>query len=332
MASDESPAMLQSFSMQDNEHEFDDEGDYNYRPGHPHNLSEMSMCTNNSTVYGFDDDCDNIGRGNYFHLDDGYSDTISMRMSQLSMESFHSGDAGGHEDFSDDERECKEISGRGVSSDSDLESLGDCHLSPATPPRPQWRNQSADLDQVLLQQEKHKEYYTSKNKAKMMMMMNTMRGDRCRLERETSFGDPNKKKIAVDDEAMIDSSSEGGSGDLVGRSMVIKTRPRGGGRSLCMDLEEVKACRDLGFDLEHDHRTTLHSSSSSSASVVIMPTTTTTSLSISETSTLDTSSGTNSPITKWRISSPGDDPRDVKARLRVWAQAVALASTSWHCC
>lgn len=302
MASDESSTILQSFSMQDNEHEFDDEGEYNYRPGHPHNLSEMSMCTNNSTVNGFDDDADSIGRGNYFHLDDGYSDTISMHMSQLSME-FHYGDAGGHEDFSDDERECREISSRGVSSDSDLESLGDCHLSPATPPRPQWGNQSADLDQVLqLQQEKHKEYYTSKNKAKMMMMMNTMRGDRCRLERATSFRDPNKKKIVVDDEAMIDSSSEGGSGDLDGRSVVIKTRPRGGGRSLCMDLEEVKACRDLGFDLEHEHCTTLHSSS---ASVVIMPTTATTSLSISENSTLDTSSGTNSHITKWRICSPG---------------------------
>lgn len=302
MASDESSTILQSFSMQDNEHEFDDEGEYNYRPGHPHNFSEMSMCTNNSTVNGFDDDADSIGRGNYFHLDDGYSDTISMHMSQLSME-FHYGDAGGHEDFSDDERECREISSRGVSSDSDLESLGDCHLSPATPPRPQWGNQSADLDQVLqLQQEKHKEYYTSKNKAKMMMMMNTMRGDRCRLERATSFRDPNKKKIVVDDEAMIDSSSEGGSGDLDGRSVVIKTRPRGGGRSLCMDLEEVKACRDLGFDLEHEHCTTLHSSS---ASVVIMPTTTTTSLSISENSTLHTSSGTNSHITKWRISSPG---------------------------
>lgn len=26
----------------------------------------------------------------------------------------------------------------------------------------------------------------------------------------------------------------------------------------------------------------------------------------------------------------GDDPRDVKARLKVWAQAVALVSTSRH--
>lgn len=300
MASDESVTIPPSFSMQDSEYEFDGEGECDYRPGHPHSLSGMSMCTSNSAVYGHDDDGDSIGRGNYFHPDDGYCDTISMQMSQLSMESFCYGDANGHEDSSDDERESK---GQGVSSDSDLESLGDSHLSPATPPGPQWRNQSADMDQLLqLQQEKHKEYYTNKNKAKTTMMMNTTKGDRCKLERATSFGDPNKKKIAVDEKAMTtDGSSEGGSGDLVGRSVVIKTRPRGGRRSLCMDLEEVKACWDLGFD----HCTTLHSSSSSSATAVIMPTTTTTSLSISENSTLDTSSGTNSPITTWRISSPG---------------------------
>jgi hypothetical protein len=41
------------------------------------------------------------------------------------------------------------------------------------------------------------------------------------------------------------------------------------------------------------------------------------------------SSGGNSPASgSWRISSPGDDPKDVKARLKVWAQAVALASAA----
>ncbi|MFQ6661028.1 hypothetical protein Gotur_029325 [Gossypium turneri] len=67
---------------------------------------------------------------------------------------------------------------------------------------------------------------------------------------------------------------------------------------------EVKACRVLGFKLE-------------------MP---------SRFSSFDvTSSDGTSPITNWRISGPGDDPRDVKARLKVWAQAVALASASMHC-
>ena len=30
------------------------------------------------------------------------------------------------------------------------------------------------------------------------------------------------------------------------------------------------------------------------------------------------------------MSCVGDDPRDVKARLKVWAQAVAMASASRH--
>ncbi|KAK8711446.1 hypothetical protein V6N13_146728 [Hibiscus sabdariffa] len=107
--------------------------------------------------------------------------------------------------------------------------------------------------------------------------------------------------------------SEGGSAGLV-----VITRPKGGKRSLCMDLEEVKACRDLGFELEHEL-------------MLEMPSATPGRVSLSG-STLDTaSSGGDSPIANWRISSPGDDPRDVKARLKVWAQAVALASSSRHC-
>ncbi|KAJ9178597.1 hypothetical protein P3X46_010469 [Hevea brasiliensis] len=31
----------------------------------------------------------------------------------------------------------------------------------------------------------------------------------------------------------------------------------------------------------------------------------------------------SSPIANWKISSPGDHPEDVKARLKFWAQAVA---------
>ncbi|KAK8588158.1 hypothetical protein V6N13_087105 [Hibiscus sabdariffa] len=107
--------------------------------------------------------------------------------------------------------------------------------------------------------------------------------------------------------------SEGGSAGVV-----VITRPKGGKRSLCMDLEEVKACRDLGFELEHEL-------------MLEMPSATPGRVSLSG-STLDTaSSGGDSPIANWRISSPGDDPRDVKARLKVWAQAVALASSSRHC-
>ncbi|GMJ09258.1 hypothetical protein like AT3G62070 [Hibiscus trionum] len=107
--------------------------------------------------------------------------------------------------------------------------------------------------------------------------------------------------------------SEGGSAGVV-----VITRPKGGKRSLCMDLEEVKACRDLGFELEHELMLEMHSATAGPVSL--------------SSSTIDTaSSGGDSPIANWRISSPGDDPRDVKARLKVWAQAVALASSSRHC-
>ncbi|KAK9084472.1 hypothetical protein Scep_030943 [Stephania cephalantha] len=66
-------------------------------------------------------------------------------------------------------------------------------------------------------------------------------------------------------------------------------------RRYCMDLEEVRGCRDLGFQFMD---------SNSYAS-------------------------TNSPIAAWRISSPaGDDPKEIKARLKIWAHAVALVSSA----
>ncbi|KAK1277113.1 hypothetical protein QJS04_geneDACA015769 [Acorus gramineus] len=79
-----------------------------------------------------------------------------------------------------------------------------------------------------------------------------------------------------------------------------------GGR-LCMNIEEVKACRDLGFEIPFDWTVEI------AGSPVAIET---------------SSGGESSPISNWRISSPGDDPREVKARLKVWAQAVALATAS----
>ncbi|KAL1350817.1 hypothetical protein HN51_014813 [Arachis hypogaea] len=105
-----------------------------------------------------------------------------------------------------------------------------------------------------------------------------------------------KNKVFGVKEKEKEYASDNGPGDRDG--VVLITRPKGGNKTLCMGLEEVKACRELGFELE------------------LPP-------------SLETSSsGANSPIANWRISSPGDDPREVKARLKVWAQAVALASAS----
>ncbi|KAG8045258.1 hypothetical protein GUJ93_ZPchr0008g12233 [Zizania palustris] len=76
-----------------------------------------------------------------------------------------------------------------------------------------------------------------------------------------------------------------------------------------MDMEEMRACKDLGFDLPGDWTVEIPCYALSGVDTA--------------------SSGGNSPASgSWRISSPGDDPNDVKARLKVWAQAVALASAS----
>lgn len=96
------------------------------------------------------------------------------------------------------------------------------------------------------------------------------------------------------------------------------------------DLDELKGCVDLGFGFsydeipelcntlpalelcysmsqkfldDHPHHQKGFGSGSGSGS--------------------DSGSETSSPVPTWKISSPGDDPEDVKARLKFWAQAVA---------
>ncbi|CAI9778832.1 unnamed protein product [Fraxinus pennsylvanica] len=73
-----------------------------------------------------------------------------------------------------------------------------------------------------------------------------------------------------------------------GGDLVVITRAKGGRKPISMDLDEVKACRDLGFELEHDPRFF---------------------------NTIPNFSATS-------------NPGDVKARLKIWAQAVALASST----
>ncbi|KQK07635.1 uncharacterized protein LOC100822944 isoform X1 [Brachypodium distachyon] len=93
------------------------------------------------------------------------------------------------------------------------------------------------------------------------------------------------------------------------------------GVGVAMDMEEVRACRDLGLELPADCTVEIqcygisgsptHSNSSGGGGGSDSPSNTSGSCSIS------------SPGT-------GEDPVEVKARLKVWAQAVALASTTHH--
>jgi len=305
MASDETMAIHPSTQEDDYEDDIYDGYDHDQHT-HPLNLSRLSVCTSGS-MYGNDEDDEDVNNG------------MRMFMSRLSIESF---DADG--EFSD-EKEGKERTG--LLSDSDDEP--GCHSLPATPQRRRNRCGLLNLNLNLNQLIGVKEYSSENEAQKGVLVGKRMRNNerrRRRMIRERSIWensswdnfDYNKSKsnmmgTATDincHSGVSGESDQGGGVSSGGAGLMVITRPKGGRRSLCMDLDEVKACRDLGFELEHERMLEMPSRISVSGS------------------TLDTSSGGNSPIANWRISSPGDDPRDVKARLKVWAQAVAIASTS----
>lgn len=70
----------------------------------------------------------------------------------------------------------------------------------------------------------------------------------------------------------------------------VVVRPRCGSGRMRMDMEEVRACRDLGIGLPADWTVEIPETFSDL--------------------TADTSSGGNSPVS-WRISSPGTDPNNI---------------------
>lgn len=260
-----------------------------------HSLSRLATCTSSST----------LDYENFDNIDD--HGTLSTMFSRLSIESF---DVGGDADqefcdviYGPDGQE-NSLRGRlFLDSDDDTEPpIPAWYSLPASPVQEQ-RCQNDDLSKQYLSDNKHGTL--SKRKKRVLR--------RKRLEdRKTSKIDMNDEN-SVEMKMDLSISNTSFSGESEGGLRVI-TRPKGGERSLCMDMEEVKACRDLGFELEHQQMFDMTATSSR--------------LTVSA-STLDTtSSGGSSPIPNWRISSPGDDPKDVKARLKVWAQAVALASSS----
>ncbi|KAL6008954.1 hypothetical protein ACLOJK_022181 [Asimina triloba] len=66
---------------------------------------------------------------------------------------------------------------------------------------------------------------------------------------------------------------------------VVIAKPKGGERRLFMDMDEMKACEDLGFELQPEWTLELPRGMSLSS--------------------IDTDSGRNSPLANFRISSPG---------------------------
>lgn len=285
MASDETMITIQDEDFEEEDDYINDGFDHHHNQNH-HNLSRLSVCTN-STIC---DDVDNLA---------------SICMSHLSIESFEA-DGGDEADgeFSADGKD-DQLLQPGLSSGSENES-GSCYSLPATPPR---RRSLVPMSVVGVKD------YASENEARKETKESGLGGRRRRRRRRMRSGVfergnswenlwDQKKKMMKEKEKLENGVNSGESDQSTG--VMVITRPKGGNRSLCMDLEEVKACRDLGFELEHERISAVSFSNT----------------------TLDTSSGGNSPIANWRISGPGDDPRDVKARLKVWAQAVAIASAT----
>ncbi|KAK9068692.1 hypothetical protein SSX86_012807 [Deinandra increscens subsp. villosa] len=93
------------------------------------------------------------------------------------------------------------------------------------------------------------------------------------------------------------------------------------------DLEELKGCLDLGFGFSYDEIPELCNTLPALELCYSMSQKFLDEQQKSPEST-ETGSESSSPPpsggkANWKISSPGDDPEDVKARLKFWAQTVA---------
>jgi len=89
------------------------------------------------------------------------------------------------------------------------------------------------------------------------------------------------------------------------------------------DLEELKGCLDLGFGFHYDEIPELCNTLPALELCYSMSQKFLDDQQKSPESSPESGSPPSGPIANWKISSPGDHPEDVKARLKFWAQAVA---------
>ncbi|WOG83909.1 hypothetical protein DCAR_0103087 [Daucus carota subsp. sativus] len=257
-----------------------------------HGLSRLATCTSSSTL-----DYENLE-----NIDDDPHGTVGTMFSGLCIDDQEFCDRG----YGPDGRENSSRGCLFLDSDDDKEPIAAAWCSLPASPLHEQRSQADDQS---------KQYLSDNNCGKLSRMRKRVLRRKQWEERKTSLMNDEDDENTVEMKMNMTCLSQNSfSGESEGGLRVI-TRPKGGKRALCMDMEEVKACRDLGFELEHQQMFDLS---------------TTPSRMTLSASTLDTtsSSGGSSPIPNWHISSPGDAPKDVKARLKVWAQAVALASSS----
>ncbi|CAH2057694.1 unnamed protein product [Thlaspi arvense] len=267
MASEES-LLINTCSILNDEYDDTDDG-FHYQTRQS-SLSRLSICTSS------------------FHEDDEdhcatHPSELGNFISELSLESF---DVGAEADG--------EISDDGEDSDSDKESPGFYSL-----PTTIMSRRRRKLSVVSTGLQKENEMRVDGSKCGLVKQRRVLREKSKRGNHYYGHG-----FNGVERESDGDGNRNGGGR---GEELTVLTKVRGGKKSMKMGFEEVKACRDLGFDFEVPGRVSVSTGSNRET---------------------QTSSGGNSPIANWRISSPGDDPKEVKARLKMWAQAVALASAS----
>ncbi|XP_076948171.1 uncharacterized protein LOC143620352 [Bidens hawaiensis] len=90
------------------------------------------------------------------------------------------------------------------------------------------------------------------------------------------------------------------------------------------DLDELKGCFDLGFGFSYDEIPELCNTLPALELCYSMSQKFLDEQQKPEAEPVnETASPPLAPIANWKISSPGDHPEEVKARLKYWAQAVA---------
>ncbi|KAI3823134.1 hypothetical protein L1987_04565 [Smallanthus sonchifolius] len=95
------------------------------------------------------------------------------------------------------------------------------------------------------------------------------------------------------------------------------------------DLDELKGCFDLGFGFSYDEIPELCNTLPalelcySMSQKFLDEQQKSPEMQSPAESVNETASPPAAPIANWKISSPGDHPEEVKARLKYWAQAVA---------
>ncbi|KAG5602677.1 hypothetical protein H5410_034047 [Solanum commersonii] len=118
-----------------------------------------------------------------------------------------------------------------------------------------------------------------------------------------------KKKNQVFLEGYVENSDE----DELGRTKSLTDD----------DLEELKGCLDLGFGFCYDEIPELCNTLPALELCYSMSQKYLDEQQKCSDAMSDTGSSGSGHVANWKISSPGDNPEDVKARLKYWAQAVA---------